>query len=207
MLGYSAEQLQELKARKVILHLDIRRGRDARSMRLLMFVPGNQEKTDREGSYRRRRCLYSGSWRIRAPPAEKTTARNMVSSVIEDFAFGAREVFVRVNSLPTDLTESDIGAVVRPGLRGILLPKSDSADDVRKADALITAAERKAGRRRGIDQTLASSRPRSPSSTPIRSPRLRLVSSASPWVPLRITLWSSGWGAPRKGPIFIIRET
>ncbi|MBI2328252.1 MAG: HpcH/HpaI aldolase/citrate lyase family protein, partial [Chloroflexi bacterium] len=55
------------------------------------------------------------------------------------------EIFARINSMPTPYAIADIKAVVTQGLRGIMLPKSESADDIHKADALIGDAEKENG--------------------------------------------------------------
>ena len=53
--------------------------------------------------------------------------------------------YVRVNALDTQFAFSDIEAVVVPGLDGIVLPKAESAGDIRTADWMITALERRQG--------------------------------------------------------------
>ncbi len=50
-------------------------------------------------------------------------------------------VYVRVNALSTEFAFEDIQAVVRPQLDGIVLPKTQSAADVRIADYLISQIE------------------------------------------------------------------
>ena len=48
----------------------------------------------------------------------------------------------KVNGPATGLQEGDLQAVVSPGLHGIVVPKSESADAVRQTDALLTRLEK-----------------------------------------------------------------
>ena len=67
---------------------------------------------------------------------------------------GRTAFFVRVNGLATAYAYEDITAVVRPGLDGIVLPKTESAHDVRIADWLISQMERARGLAKGAIQLL-----------------------------------------------------
>jgi citrate lyase subunit beta/citryl-CoA lyase len=69
-------------------------------------------------------------------PDEKDAARQLVSHALREVDFGAAERMVRINQLPLGL--DDLQAVVpqRPGL--ILIPKVESAEQVREVDAAIS---------------------------------------------------------------------
>ena len=113
------------------------------TLRTLLFVPGNQERRiDKARSIPADAIMLDLEDSI--PLAEKNFARSMVSSSIDGLALKGQEVFVRINALSTDHAAADIKAIATPGLNGICLPKSESADDILKADALITEAERAA---------------------------------------------------------------
>ena len=113
------------------------------TLRTLLFVPGNQERRiDKARSIPADAIMLDLEDSI--PLAEKNFARSMVSSSIDGLALKGQEIFVRINALSTDHAAADIKAIVTPGLNGICLPKSESADDILKADALITEAERAA---------------------------------------------------------------
>ncbi|MBF6621393.1 MAG: CoA ester lyase [Patulibacter sp.] len=73
----------------------------------------------------------------------KVDARADVRAVLEQFA--DVRTYVRVNHPSTGLTEGDIHGVVHPNLDGIVLPKVESAETVRNADAWLAAAEREQG--------------------------------------------------------------
>lgn len=111
------------------------------TLRTLLFVPGNQERRiDKARSIPADAIILDLEDSV--PLAEKNSARAMVSSSIDGLALRGQEVFVRINALSTDHAAADIKAIATPGLNGICLPKSESADDILKADALIAEAER-----------------------------------------------------------------
>ncbi len=113
-------------------------------LRTLLFVPGNQERR-----LERARSVPADALILdledSVPPAEKESARKMVAASVGGLASGRQEIFVRINSLATPYARADIQAIVTKGLRGICLPKSESASDVQQADALLTDAEKRAG--------------------------------------------------------------
>ncbi len=69
----------------------------------------------------------------------KAEARARLKDAIAPAARGAAEVFVRVND--ASITE-DLEAAVWPGLRGIVLPRVESAADIAEAAEVVTALER-----------------------------------------------------------------
>src|SRR5688572_26021278 len=68
------------------------------------------------------------------PSARKLEARARVRDVIPRFQKRGRRLFVRPNDLSTGLLEADLDAVVMPGLDGIHLPKTHSAQIVERVD-------------------------------------------------------------------------
>jgi citrate lyase subunit beta/citryl-CoA lyase len=72
----------------------------------------------------------------------KAEARRLVKDLIAPSARGAAEIFVRVNE--SSMTD-DLEACVWPGLRGIVLPKAESAADVAEVAEILTALERERG--------------------------------------------------------------
>ncbi|MFC1864203.1 HpcH/HpaI aldolase/citrate lyase family protein [Chloroflexota bacterium] len=123
-------------------------------LRTLLFVPGNQERR-----LEKARSVPADALILdledSVPPSEKDTARQMVAASIEGLASDGQQIFVRTNSLPTPYAIPDIKAVVTKGLRGICLPKSESADDIHKAEALLAEAEKEAGLEAGSTGLLA----------------------------------------------------
>jgi citrate lyase subunit beta/citryl-CoA lyase len=74
------------------------------------------------------------------PPAEKEKARKLVRDSLALAARGGAEVGVRINKDPSWLP-LDVDASVYPGLEGLTLPKTDSADEVRHVEELVEKLE------------------------------------------------------------------
>ena len=79
------------------------------------------------------------------PDADKVATRPLVRAVLADLATVGPLVFVRVNSLATGLTAGDVEGVVAPGIDAIVLPKTEAPEDLDAVDAMLAAAERRAG--------------------------------------------------------------
>lgn len=79
------------------------------------------------------------------PMPEKETGRVFARDSISMIKQHGIDVFVRVNSLETGLTETDIGYVTVKGLDGIMLAKTESKEDVLAVDTLLRQEEEKKG--------------------------------------------------------------
>lgn len=77
------------------------------------------------------------------PIAEKETARVFARDGIPILKSKGIDVFVRVNSLGTGMTQEDLKYVVRKGLDGIMLPKSEKKEEIVKLDRLLKKEEEK----------------------------------------------------------------
>jgi citrate lyase subunit beta/citryl-CoA lyase len=107
--------------------------------RSLLFVPGNRRrmlerapKTDAD--------VIVVDLEDAVPATEKRAARTLVREMLSALAGGGR-VFVRVNNVHTGLTRDDLMAVLRPGLAGVVHPKTDDPQDLRDLDVLLREAE------------------------------------------------------------------
>ena len=79
------------------------------------------------------------------PIAEKETGRIFARDSISMLKEKGMDVFVRVNSFDTGLTEKDIDYVVVAGLDGVMLPKTESKEDILRLDRLLKVEEEKKG--------------------------------------------------------------
>ena len=79
------------------------------------------------------------------PIAEKETGRIFARDSIPMLKEKGMDVFVRVNSFDTGLTEKDIDYVVVAGLDGVMLPKTESKEDILRLDRLLKVEEEKKG--------------------------------------------------------------
>src|SRR6266540_2014888 len=80
------------------------------------------------------------------PESQKPYARSLIKSAIPTTAKGGAEVFVRINHA---YVRADLEAVVWPGLARVNYPKAETAEEIRKLDAIITELERERGIRPG----------------------------------------------------------
>lgn len=113
-------------------------------MRSLLFVPGIVprffERAPQAGA-----DIVCLDLEDSVPPAEKGRARQIVAEAMDTMPRTGYQLFVRVNGLHTGLLEDDLVAVVKPGLEGISLPKTDSAATVRRVDHYLTILEKERG--------------------------------------------------------------
>jgi citrate lyase subunit beta/citryl-CoA lyase len=80
------------------------------------------------------------------PESQKPYARTLVKEALKTAAKGGAEVFVRINH---DYLRADLEAVVWPGLARVNYPKAETAEEIRRLDAIITELERQRGIRPG----------------------------------------------------------
>jgi citrate lyase subunit beta/citryl-CoA lyase len=111
-------------------------------LRSLLFTPGNRPQMMEKA------CGGGADGIIldledSVPLSEKETARPMVAEALEKFT--GRNLFVRVNGMGTGLTEGDLEATMSASLSGIILPKAESAEEMRKLDGLMERIERERG--------------------------------------------------------------
>lgn len=75
---------------------------------------------------------------------DKAPARRRAAAAIA-VAGDRVAVHVKVNASASGLLADDVRAVVGPGLAGLVVPKVESAAELRELDGLVSAAERSAG--------------------------------------------------------------
>jgi citrate lyase subunit beta/citryl-CoA lyase len=76
------------------------------------------------------------------PQHMKAHARTLIKDAIPNVSKGGAEAFTRINH---DFMREDTEAVVWPGLKRIKYPKTETADEVRALDMLITRLEAERG--------------------------------------------------------------
>jgi citrate lyase subunit beta/citryl-CoA lyase len=73
-------------------------------------------------------------------PDQKAQARDNVSNALAEGGYGKREIFVRINAFDTPWGRADALAVARMGAQALLIPKVESADDVRQVETVLEQA-------------------------------------------------------------------
>ncbi|MFQ5710494.1 MAG: HpcH/HpaI aldolase/citrate lyase family protein [Candidatus Geothermarchaeales archaeon] len=113
-------------------------------MRSVMYTPGNNPKLIEKARTFNADVIVL-DLEDSVPPAEKIKARDMVRDSIPKVAESGADIYVRINDWGTGLTEGDLEAIVQPKLSGIVLPKTESPEDVVKLDEKLTELEEKRG--------------------------------------------------------------
>lgn len=121
-------------------------------MRSLLFVPGDSEKKLAKG-------LTSGADVLIIDLEDSVAADNKAAAraITAAFLSAPRSgplLYVRVNDLSTGLTEDDLAAVMKAAPDGIMLPKSNSADDVARLAVRLRVEEAENGLADGVTRIL-----------------------------------------------------
>ncbi len=115
-----------------------------RLRRSMLYVPGSSEKMINKST-----GLEVDSLIIDLEDAvaalEKDNARALVADLLQKVDFGDKEKNVRINSLETPHGEKDIKTVVPSKPHGIIIPKVNCAEDVKKVEKVVDEAEKSAG--------------------------------------------------------------
>lgn len=112
---------------------------DARPRRSVLYMPGSNPRALQKGRSLAADALILDLEDAVAPDA-KAEARSNIADALGEGGYGKREILVRVNGLETPWGRDDLSALAVAGADGILLPKVESADSVRKAIAVLDAA-------------------------------------------------------------------
>lgn len=117
-------------------------------LRSLLFVPGDSDR-----KIAKARDIGADALILdledAVAPSRKRIARDTVVALIDDPAPRDWALFVRINPFDTGLTLADLAAVVRPGLDGVLVPKTDGATDVVRIGHYLDALEAARGMEAG----------------------------------------------------------
>jgi citrate lyase subunit beta/citryl-CoA lyase len=76
------------------------------------------------------------------PPEQKESARAPAARAIDSMPRTGYLMYVRVNGFWTGLIEDDLDAVVRPGLQGVVISKTESVDMVKQVELRLAMLER-----------------------------------------------------------------
>ncbi|HZT08157.1 MAG TPA: CoA ester lyase [Chloroflexota bacterium] len=128
-----------------------RRPEEERKLELLrsfMFVPGNSEKMTSKALGLRNLDVAMFDLEDGVPHARKAEGRALLPSVLGQPPGGPRR-WVRINAIGTENMQADLEAVVREGLEGLVLPKVETAEDVRVVERYLDEHEVGAGLARG----------------------------------------------------------
>lgn len=112
---------------------------DIRPRRSVLYMPGSNTRALEKGRALPADALILDLEDAVAPDAKQSGRENIAAALAEG-GYGAREILVRVNGLETIWGRDDLAGLAAAGADGILLPKVESADTVRKSIAILDAA-------------------------------------------------------------------
>ena len=122
--------------------------------RSFIFVPGNRENMlERAKSFKADVIMVDLEDSV--PPGEKVTARDIAKDWVPTLRREGHRVMVRVNSLDTGLTRSELENLVSPSLYGISLGKVESKWNILDVDRMLRAIEPLAGVEPGLIKIVA----------------------------------------------------
>ena len=123
------------------------------TLRSLLFVPAGRERMLESAQSARADALVL-DLEDAVPLRQKAAARTLARRWIPKLASARRRVFVRVNSIASGMTRDDLMAVAGKSLAGVVLPKTESPQDLRDLDVLLREAEVEHAVRPGDVRTL-----------------------------------------------------
>ncbi len=113
-------------------------------LRSLLFVPGDSERKFVKAQASGADALIL-DLEDSVAPSEKPRARAMVGAALDSRGARAFSTFVRINALDSGLALDDLGAIVKPGLEAVMLPKAEGGADVERLGHYLDAFEAMAG--------------------------------------------------------------
>ena len=110
--------------------------------RSLIFVPGNNPRFV-EKAKSIDADIVCLDLEDSVPDSEKTAARRLIKSALKSRQDFGSSVFVRTNSPASGMIPADLEAVVQKGIDGIVVPKTDSAAEIKKITKALGTIEKK----------------------------------------------------------------
>jgi citrate lyase subunit beta/citryl-CoA lyase len=111
----------------------------ARPRRSILYMPGSNARALEKGRTLPADGLILDLEDAVAPDAKVTARENVVKALAED-GYGKREILLRINALETPWGQADAAAAARSKTDAILIPKVESAAQVRQVEAIMEQA-------------------------------------------------------------------
>jgi len=110
--------------------------------RSLVFVPGNNPRF-LEKAKSLTADIVCFDLEDSVPDKEKKKARVLIKNTLKQRNKYSPDVFVRTNSPESGLIEADLKEIVQKGIDGIVIPKVNSAKELKKIEKIISSLEKK----------------------------------------------------------------
>jgi citrate lyase subunit beta-like protein len=115
-----------------------------RSRRAFLYVPGSDLHKIEKAAALGADCVVL-DLEDGVAEGNKTAARQTIAAALHEVDFGISEKVVRVNGYLSGRSEEDLAAVLPAHPDGILLPKVDGVDQIRRIDSSIRHIEQASG--------------------------------------------------------------
>ncbi|HEV8721710.1 MAG TPA: CoA ester lyase [Candidatus Binatia bacterium] len=112
-------------------------------IRSWMFVPGHRQRMIDKAFGLNADAIMLDIEDGVAPNEKDAARKNIAESLGREKAPGSPARYVRINAIGHARMDADLEAVIRPGLEGLVCPKVDTPDEVRKIDAILNDKEAK----------------------------------------------------------------
>ena len=114
----------------------------ANLFRSLIFVPGNNPRF-LEKAKSLSADVVCFDLEDSVPDKEKKKARTMIKNALKKKNQYSASVFARTNSPDSNKIEADLKEIVQKGIDGIIIPKVNSAKEIKKIEKIILSIEKK----------------------------------------------------------------
>jgi len=114
----------------------------ANLFRSLIFVPGNNPRF-LEKAKSLSADVVCFDLEDSVPDKEKKKARTLIKSALKKRNQYSSSVFARTNSPDSNKIEADLKEIVQKGIDGIVIPKVNSAKEIKKIEKIISSLEKK----------------------------------------------------------------
>ena len=114
----------------------------ANLFRSLVFVPGNNSRF-LEKAKSLPADVVCFDLEDSVPDKEKKKARVLIKNTLKQRSKYSPDVFVRTNSPESGLVTADLKEIVQKGIDGIVIPKVNSAKELKKIEKIISSLEKK----------------------------------------------------------------
>ena len=110
--------------------------------RSLVFVPGNNPRF-LEKAKSLPADIVCFDLEDSVPDKQKKKARSLIKNTLKQRKEYSPDVFVRTNSPESGMIEADLKEIVQKGIDGIVIPKVNSATELKKIEKTISSLEKK----------------------------------------------------------------
>ncbi|MDP0488732.1 MAG: CoA ester lyase [Fusobacterium sp. JB021] len=126
-----------------------------RSRRTMLFSPANNPKMLTMAHLYGSDCvIFDLEDAIKY--SEKDAARDLFAEALKTIDYGETEIFARINPLYTEFGEKDVRVLVPAGLRNMRLAMTDTPEQIKELDILLTEVEKEHGIKVGSCKIQAS---------------------------------------------------